>query len=321
VHKLLNATLLSVSQEFDYEVALSFAGEDRTKVRPIADLLKSRGVSVFYDNFEQARLWGKDLAQHLSELYFRKARFFVPFLSQDYARKAWPNHELKSALARALNENQEYILPIRIDDTEIPGVLPTVSYIDYHGFTTEQIADLILAKLDHSAHSSVTLSHKGSTTLAANVFIPKIQKTFTQREKDKFARDSFEGVMSYFEDALQQLEGSDPDIETTFEAIHRLKFICTVYVKGEVANRCKIWLGRGWSRSETINFTAGKDVDPNDDNSFGETIDITDDSHQLVLHLSGVNAHRMQADEKLVTGDKASEYLWKRFMEPIDSRR
>ena len=48
------------------------------------------------------------------------------FLSQNYARTLWARHELKNAQARAFEENQEYILPVRLDDTEIPGILPTV---------------------------------------------------------------------------------------------------------------------------------------------------------------------------------------------------
>ena len=49
-----------------------------------------------------------------------KARYCVMFFSQHYVAKAWTKHELKAAQARALNENEEYILPIRLDSTEIP---------------------------------------------------------------------------------------------------------------------------------------------------------------------------------------------------------
>lgn len=49
------------SDNFDYEVAISFAGEDRGVAEQIAGLLKDEGITVFYDKYEEADLWGKDL--------------------------------------------------------------------------------------------------------------------------------------------------------------------------------------------------------------------------------------------------------------------
>ncbi|MHB1630880.1 MAG: hypothetical protein ACYCQL_01500 [Acidithiobacillus sp.] len=43
-----------------YHIALSFAGED-DYVEEVATYLKATGVKVFYDKFEAADLWGKDL--------------------------------------------------------------------------------------------------------------------------------------------------------------------------------------------------------------------------------------------------------------------
>lgn len=45
--------------EYYYDVALSFAGEDRDYVEKIATILKSLKINVFYDNFEQEVLWEK----------------------------------------------------------------------------------------------------------------------------------------------------------------------------------------------------------------------------------------------------------------------
>ena len=37
---------------YEYEVALSFAGEDRTFAEAVAKSLRSKGIEVFYDDFE-----------------------------------------------------------------------------------------------------------------------------------------------------------------------------------------------------------------------------------------------------------------------------
>jgi len=52
-----------------YEVALSFAGEDREYVARVAATLNKAGVRVFYDRYERATLWGKDLFAHLTDVY------------------------------------------------------------------------------------------------------------------------------------------------------------------------------------------------------------------------------------------------------------
>lgn len=115
--------------ELEYDVVLSFAGEDREYVDQTAKYLKTNGVKVFYDNYETVDLWGKDLYQHLDNIYQNKGKYAVIFISESYSKKLWTNHELKSAQARAFTENEEYILPVRFDETEIPGIRSTVGYL------------------------------------------------------------------------------------------------------------------------------------------------------------------------------------------------
>src|SRR5262249_44725376 len=75
-----------------YDIALSFAGEDRAYVEEVAAGLKSAGVSVFYDGFEKANLWGKNLIDHLADIY-SNSRYVVMFISKAYVEKAWTTHE------------------------------------------------------------------------------------------------------------------------------------------------------------------------------------------------------------------------------------
>jgi hypothetical protein len=140
-----NKTPTQTSPQFD--VALSFAGEDRDYVEAVAAALQGKGARVFYDRYEEVELWGKDLYQHLSDIYKNRARFTVIFVSRHYAAKLWTRHELKSAQARAFEESEAYILPARFDDTEIPGILPTVGYLDLRQKTPEQVAEAICKKL------------------------------------------------------------------------------------------------------------------------------------------------------------------------------
>jgi TIR domain len=131
-----------------FHVALSFAGEDRVYVEAVAAALRSDGVDVFYDKFEEVDLWGKDLYTHLSDVYQNSAVFTVMFVSDAYRKKLWTNHERKSAQARAFAESQEYILPAFFDETvEVPGLLRTTGHIGLVDRTPAELAELIVKKL------------------------------------------------------------------------------------------------------------------------------------------------------------------------------
>ena len=143
----------SDSREFKYDVAISFAGEDRNIAEQIATELRNRNVEVFYDNFEVENLWGKNLYEYLSHIYTNAAKYCVLLLSESYAKKSWTTLERRSAQARAFREKNEYILPIRLDGTEIPGLLETIGYLslDKNNPTKEKInkiVDSIIKKLE-----------------------------------------------------------------------------------------------------------------------------------------------------------------------------
>ena len=134
-------------REFAYDVGLSFAGEQRDYVESVADALRSRGISVFLDKYERAALWGKNLYEHLCDVYQNRCRYCILFVSADYARKVWTNHERKSAQARAISEKSEYILPARFDDTEVDGLLKTISYIDLRETSPDELVEITVAKI------------------------------------------------------------------------------------------------------------------------------------------------------------------------------
>ena len=113
----------------------------------MANGLKASGVEVFYDDFEKATLWGKNLVDHLAQIYQQSSRYVVMFISEHYVQKAWPKHERQHAQARALIATDEYILPARFDDTEVPGMTNTVGHVDLRKVPPEELVALILKKV------------------------------------------------------------------------------------------------------------------------------------------------------------------------------
>ena len=130
-----------------YDIAVSFAGEDREYVEEVANVLLNKGIEIFYDKFLKASLWGQDLYEYLDEIYRKRAKYCIIFISKHYNEKLWTNHERKSAQARVFRENKEYILPVRFDNTTIPGILETTGYIDANTVSPQELAELVIQKL------------------------------------------------------------------------------------------------------------------------------------------------------------------------------
>jgi len=141
-----------------YDVAISFAGEDRPVARNLATRLLARSYRVFYDEFHQADLWGEDLAQRLAAVYGEESRYCVIVVSENYAVKVWPRQELRSALAGALfaGDRDAYILPLRLDDTRLPGLLPTIGYLDLRNVGLDYVANLLYQKIGQPLQPAAT---------------------------------------------------------------------------------------------------------------------------------------------------------------------
>jgi RES domain-containing protein len=132
-----------------YDVSLSFAGEDRVYVSQVATVLQNAGVKVFYDEFEKTQLWGKDLIDQLGRIYRDDSEVVVMFVSRAYREKDWTNYERRNALSTQLQSKQEYVLPVRFDDTVLEGLPQSVAYLDGSKIKPSELGALIVSKLEH----------------------------------------------------------------------------------------------------------------------------------------------------------------------------
>jgi hypothetical protein len=131
----------------NFDVAISFAGTEREYAQSLAEQLRNAGYAVFYDDFYPEQLWGKNLTAFFDEIFRKKARFCVMFVSKEYQARKWTSHEARSAQARALEEKgNEYILPIRVDGTELEGLLPTIGYVPIE-IGIDKIGKILIKKL------------------------------------------------------------------------------------------------------------------------------------------------------------------------------
>ena len=79
---------------FEYDLALSFAEEDNAIARQLADQLVQKNLKVFLDRYTSADSGGKDVLDHLVNLYARKSRYVVLLVSRHYPLKSWTAGEI-----------------------------------------------------------------------------------------------------------------------------------------------------------------------------------------------------------------------------------
>lgn len=133
--------------KYDYDVTFSFAGEDRQFVEACAEILRSLKVNVFYDNFEKHTLFGENLYTYLADLYQNRARYAVVFISKYYKEKLWTHHELEFINARRFESpNDDYLLPVKLDNTCVEGIPSTLGYIE--GTSPLEVSMAIAKKVD-----------------------------------------------------------------------------------------------------------------------------------------------------------------------------
>ena len=142
------------NDRFEYDVALSFASEDRDVAEKFADLLHIKNIAVFYDEYQPSAPAGNDFVTHIAELYRTKARYCVMLISGHYPLKKWTEEERTAARDHALRDANEYILPVRLDDTEVLGITETAGYRDLRQHSMESLIDWLEQKLRTSKSQS-----------------------------------------------------------------------------------------------------------------------------------------------------------------------
>lgn len=136
--------------EYKYDVCFSFASEQLSYVEKVYEQLVGKKIKVFFDRSAdiEMELWGTNLLEQFHSVYKKQSRFCIMFISKEYAEKAWTRFERRSALERAFEKDEIYILPVRFDDTELPGLHGATKYINADQKTPSELSDLIIRKIN-----------------------------------------------------------------------------------------------------------------------------------------------------------------------------
>lgn len=138
-----------------YKIALTFAGESRDLVAPIAELLAEKygKDAILYDKFHEAEFARPRLDVYLQSLYHDHSDLIVVFICKEYANKKWCGVEWH-AIGDILNDMQHekimYIMCDRdIENVNLPGFYSnTDGFVNAYDHTVEELAGLIIERYE-----------------------------------------------------------------------------------------------------------------------------------------------------------------------------
>jgi hypothetical protein len=148
-----------------FHVALSFPGEYRDFVHQVAEALAAQlsRERVFYDEWYEVELLGAGGDLKLQAMY-DNADLVVPFFSK-YYDKPWCSMEWETIRGILLNRRKEdAVIPVHLDDTDIPGWSAVNFGIRLRGRSPQEIAGLILQALAMRRPGANTTTESSSLT-------------------------------------------------------------------------------------------------------------------------------------------------------------
>jgi hypothetical protein len=135
-------------KDFEFDFAISFAGENRELARMIASQLEILDFSIFFDEFYEANYLGKAWGSQFEDIFKNRARFIVAILDRYHREKIWPTFERDCFVPRIV---EEAVIPIYLDDTPFPGIPKDIVGINFDpneaGNLENRVTDEIVFKL------------------------------------------------------------------------------------------------------------------------------------------------------------------------------
>lgn len=135
--------------DYEFDFAISFAGENRELAESIANLLKILDCTVFYDRHFEANYLGQAWSKQFHEIFAEKSRLVICLLDKFHSEKIWPTFERDCFKPRVLDAS---VIPIYLDDTKFVGIpddIIGIPFTDPKLHTDEAaITDQIVFKLE-----------------------------------------------------------------------------------------------------------------------------------------------------------------------------
>lgn len=149
---------IMLKNNYQYEIALSFAGEDRNIVNEFNEQLQNIFADriFFCDSKQYVLTAADDLKESLSEIYGEQTRCVIIFYSKSYKRKYFPKIEFKAVQERLNRENDLLWFVVCInDESSLQKSLGSTNYIKYKNNTKEIVQNITYKIITRNIENSV----------------------------------------------------------------------------------------------------------------------------------------------------------------------
>jgi hypothetical protein len=171
-----------------FEIALSFPGEYRDKIRQIAEgLSKTLGnQAIFYDKYYEAELARPNLDDILQSIYKKQSKLVVVFLCAEYENKDWCGLEWRAIKELIKSRKDDAIMLIKLEDfdiSELKGLFSYDGYLDIRGREESEVISLIISR-----YQSMGNSKKIPTDISLQKPIPTLNNSDDLGNKVKISQ-------------------------------------------------------------------------------------------------------------------------------------
>lgn len=120
-------------------VFLSYSSQDRAVAERVGEELRSLSLIPWLDVQQVAP--GEQIAERISSA-LENASYFLILWSTNAAGSRWVRSELNAAFFKWADEKSILIIPVLLDDTELPTLLKPISWLDFRQGLDDGLAKL-----------------------------------------------------------------------------------------------------------------------------------------------------------------------------------
>jgi hypothetical protein len=170
-------------------VFISYNHKDRQFVRRLAEDLRGAGIRAWVDEYEI--LPGDSITEKTSQ-GINTSDYMLVIISKNSINSPWVSKEVSAAFRRDPSSSLQRVIPLKIDDAELPPQLADILYIDFSNGYVEPLRTLIsfLSKKQPESVAQV------SQLVDARDFAKEIRKEFKEYKGSGYSLTTVLGIFT-----------------------------------------------------------------------------------------------------------------------------
>jgi hypothetical protein len=190
---------------------------------------------------------------------------------------------------------------------------PEEAYAD----VARQVRSVVESAGKNVAKPAQPSSAAAAPAIAATSPLPRssnlrLKKDFSELERDRFLRESFEYMSRFFEGSLKELETRNDGINTSFHRVDGNTFTATIYRSGKKISECSVHTGSGGFGKDGIAFSFESG---SRGQSMNESLSVEADDQSMFLTSMGMFSH--QGRKEQLSQEGGAELFWKMLVERL----